>query len=68
MIHAKRKDGYAISQLSSEYNVVENNIKYLCHLLDPHGPNILRQDKNSYYFPKLEQSIIDKVLIEHQSI
>lgn len=68
MIHTKRKVGYTISQLFSEYNVVESNIKYLYHLLDHHGPDILHQDKNLCYFPELKQHIIDKLLIEHQLI
>lgn len=68
MIHAKRKAGYTVSQLSLEYGIAESCIEYLCRLLDRHGPNILRQDKNRYYSPELKQQIINKVLIDHQSV
>ena len=67
-IHAKRKAGYSIPQLSLEYGINEQGIKYLCRLIDRHGPDILRQDKNRYYSLKLKLQIINEVLIDHHSI
>ena len=67
-IYAKRKAGYTISHLSLEYGINERGIKYLCRLIDHHGPDILRQDKNRYYSPELKLQIINSVLIDHQSV
>lgn len=67
-IYAKRKAGYTISHLSLEYGINERGIKYLCSLIDHHGPDILRQDKNRYYSPELKLQIINSVLIDHQSV
>lgn len=44
------------------------SIEYLIRLIDLHGYDILRKDKNRYYSPKLKQEIINKVLLEEQSI
>ncbi len=68
MIYAKRKAGYTISQLSLEYGIAESCIEYLCRLLDRHGPDVLCQDKDRCYSPELKRQIINKVLIDHQSV
>lgn len=67
-IHAKHKAGYSISQLSLEYGIHKSGISYLIALIDRHGPDILRQDKNRYYSPELKLQIINEVLIDHRSI
>lgn len=41
---------------------------YLIKLIDTHGESVLRNGKNNYYSPELKQEIINKVLINHQSI
>lgn len=67
-IYKKRKDGCTISSLSNEYQINIHNIKYLIKLIDRHGFNILRNDKNNYYSPKLKLEIINKVLLDNQSM
>lgn len=67
-IHAKYKAGYSLSQLSLEYGIHKSGISYLLALIDRHGPDILRQDKNRYYSPELKLQIINEVLIDHRSI
>lgn len=67
-IHAKHKAGYSLSQLSLEYGIHKSGISYLIALVDRHGPDILRQDKNRYYSPELKLQIINEVLIDHRSI
>ena len=54
--------------LSKQYDINYDNVKYLVKRIDRHGEDILRKDKNNYYSPTLKQEIINKVLIEHQSI
>ena len=67
-IYHKRKQGVTIASLVKEYRVNKRRIEYLVRLLDRHGHKILRNGKNKYYSPALKQEIINKVLIEHQSI
>ena len=67
-IYNKRKSGTNISILAKEYKINIHNIKYLVKLIDTHGTDILRKDKNNYYSPKLKEEIINKVLISNQSI
>lgn len=67
-IYQKRKSGVSIQKLALEYNMTKKNINYLVRLLDLHGENILRKDKNIYYPPSLKEEIINKVLIDQHSI
>ena len=67
-IYHKRKQGETIANLFKQYQLNRANIEYLIRLLDRHGEQILRQGRNRYYSPELKQEIIDKVLIEHQSL
>lgn len=66
-IYEKRKKGISFSKLSKEYNIRKDNIQYLCRLIDRHGIDILRKDKNIKYSKTLKEEIINQVLIHHQS-
>ena len=66
-IYEKRKQGKSIVSLSKEYNVRRCNINYLISLIDKHGENILRKDKNKIYPQKLKEEMINKVLLNQQS-
>ncbi len=37
-------------------------------IIDKHGEDILRKNKNNYYYPEQKLEIINKVLIEKQSV
>lgn len=67
-IYQKRKYGETISSLSIKYGINKAKIRYLIRLIDKHGENILRKDKNRYYSSELKLEIINKVLIDKQSI
>lgn len=67
-IYEKRKYGYTLSSLSKKFNIATSKITYLVNLIDKHGINILREEKNKFYTPKLKQEIMNKVLIEKQSV
>ena len=67
-IYQKRKAGITVSNLSKEYSVNVCNIKYLIRLVDMHGIDILHKDKNRYYSPELKLEIMNKVLIDGQSM
>lgn len=65
-IFRRRKLGETIASLSKEYDVRVSNVQYLIRLIDYHGEDILRNDKNNYYSKRLKQEIIDKVLTDGQ--
>lgn len=67
-IYQKNKKGISLSSLSKQYRVNARNIAYLIKLIDKHGIEILRKDKNNYYSPELKLEIINKVLISKQSV
>lgn len=67
-IYNKRKEGYTYSKISKEYEVNINDLKYLVRLIDFHGIDILRTDKNRYYPPKIKEEIINEVLSNNQSV
>ena len=67
-IYEKRKRGLTLSSLSKEYNIGKHNLRYLVKLIDKHGIGVLRDDKNRYYSQKLKNEIINKVIIDNQSV
>jgi len=62
-IYNERKQGISISTLSKKYNVRENVIQYMVCLIDKHGIDILRKDKNMFYPKYKKEEIINRVLI-----
>ena len=67
-IYKKRKQGISYKQLSNQYGIRRTNIIYLVRLIDSHGVEILRQDRNRYYSPALKEEIINKVIKDDKSI
>lgn len=67
-IYKKRKQGQTLVSLSEEYQIRSEKIRYIVRLIDTHGIGILRSNKNNYYSPELKLEIINKVLIDGQSI
>ena len=67
-IYEKRKSGFTVPELKLQYGMNECNINYLVKLIDIHGPEILRDEKNRYYSKELKEEIIDEVLIHGKSI
>ena len=62
-IYNERKHGTSISTLSKKYNVRENVIQYMVCLIDKHGIDVLRKDKNMFYPKYKKEEIINRVLI-----
>lgn len=67
-IYWKRKNGTTIPKLVQEYGIGKANIQHLISLIDRHGLDILKAEKNRSYSLELKMEIINKVLIEDQSI
>ena len=67
-IYERRKNGETIPSLAKAFNVQESNIKYLVDLIEKHGYDILRKDKNRTYSKDFKLQIINRILINHESI
>ncbi len=61
-IYQRRRAGESLSSLSREFKVNISGLQYLISLLDLHGPDILRQEKNRYYSPEVKLAILHKAL------
>jgi len=57
-----------MSSLSIKYDINKAKNRYLVRLIDKHGEDILRKNRNRYYSSELKLEIINKVLIDKQSI
>lgn len=47
-IYNKRKMGYPLNMLSTEYNINVHGIEYLVRLIDKNGFDVLRKDRNKF--------------------
>ena len=66
-IYIDKKGGMSIGSLSSKYKVSKNIINYLTALIDKHGIDILRTDKNRIHTKFEKQEAIDRVLINGEA-
>ena len=67
-IYNRRKRGETVTALTMEFNIRKVVVNYLINLIDLHGIDILRTDRNRYYSRKLKQEIINKIFIDNQSV
>ena len=67
-IYNERKQGTSISTLSKKYNVRKNVIQYMVCLIDKHGIDVLRKDKNMLYPKYKKEEIINRVLIGGETV
>ena len=67
-IYNDRKNGMSINSLVLKYKVRHEGIEYLIRLIDKHGINILKKDKNKYYSSQEKERIINRILINKEPI
>lgn len=67
-LYKERKNGKSIHTLCSKYKICDTRVEYLIRLIDKHGFKILRKNKNKYYPPFQKEEIINRVLINNESI
>ncbi len=67
-LYNDRKLGLSRKTLSKKYNITTHGVQYLCCLIDKHGIDILRTQKNKYYPKYMKQDAIDRVLINKEAI
>ncbi|MDE8081033.1 transposase, partial [Erysipelothrix rhusiopathiae] len=53
--------------LVNEYGINKSSIKYLVRLIDQHGPNVLRRNKNHFYSHEFKLEVINRILMDGES-
>lgn len=67
-IYQDRKNGMSITSVCSKYKIQRGNMEYLVRLIDRHGLDILRTTKNKYYPVQEKEKIINRVILNNESI
>ena len=67
-IYNKRKEGESLTTLHLQYGITKHNIQYLVWLIDKHGFNVLRTNKNNHYPKEFKEDAINRVLIDNEPI
>ena len=67
-IYYKKKNGQSRKSIANEYQIRDCIVTYLVRLIDKHGFDILRKDKNKYYTSYQKEQIINRVLIGGESV
>ena len=67
-MYSDKKNGMSLIQISNKYKVRETTVKYIYRLIEVHGYDILRTTKNKYYSSNQKEKIINRVLLNNESI
>lgn len=67
-LYNDRKSGVSISSLCSKYKILHANVEYLTRLIDKHGYDILRKDRNRKFTSYEKEKIITRVLLNNESL
>ena len=67
-LYNERKLGMTVSSISKRYNITINSVNDLISLINKHGFDILRTRKNKYYSVHEKERIINRVLLNNESI
>lgn len=66
-MHKEYKSGIGYRILAKKYNIENFVAEYLVYLIDKHGYDILRKNKNRKYTIYEKQEAIDRVLINGEA-
>lgn len=67
-LYNDRKSGVSISSLCSKYKILHANVEYLTRLIDKHGYDILRKNRNRKFTSYEKERIINRVLLNNESL
>ena len=67
-LYNDKKNGMSINSLASKYGIRHEGVEYLIRLIDKHGYDILRTVKNKYYSIHEKERIINRVLLDNETI
>ena len=63
-----RKNGMSFPSIKSKYGINKSGVEYLVRLIDKHGFDILRTNENKSYSSKEKERILNRILIDNESI
>lgn len=67
-LYYDRKNGMSFPSIKSKYGINKSGVEYLVRLIDKHGVDILRTNENKSYSSKEKQRILNRILIDNESI
>ena len=67
-LYNDRKAGLSIPTLCSKYKILHANVEYLTRLIDKHGYDVLRKNKNRKFTTYEKETIINRVLLNNESL
>ena len=67
-LYNDRKAGMSISSLCSKYKILHANVEYLTRLIDKHGYDVLRKNRNRKFTSCEKETIINRVLLNNESL
>ena len=67
-LYNDKKSGLSINSLSKKYGIRTSGVSYLVKLIDIHGFDILRTNKNKVHIKYEKQEAIDRVLINNEPV
>ena len=67
-LYYDRKNGMSFTSLNSKYGINKSGVEYLVRLIDKHGFDILRTNENKSYSSKEKERILNRILINNESI
>ena len=62
------KNGTSVINLIKKYNINKSGVIYLTKLIDKHGYNIIKRNKNKYYSINDKERILNRVLLDGEAI
>ena len=65
-LYNDRKSGVSISSLCSKYKILHANVEYLTRLIDNHGYDISRKNRNRKFTFYEKEQIINRVLLNNE--
>ena len=61
-VYNEKKDGNSSINIGKKYGIDRCKVNYIYSLIEKHGFDILRKDKNKYYTQEVKEKIIQRVL------
>ena len=67
-LYNERKLGMTVSSISKRYNITINSVNDLISLINKHGFDILKTNKNKHYTIQDKERIINRILLNCETI
>ena len=67
-LYKDKKSGLSTSSVSKKYGIRTSGVSYLVKLIDIHGFDVLKTNKNKVYIKYEKQEAIDRVLINNEPV